>query len=104
MDGATELQVFLRVFLPMNWGVTTALAIITFIGAWNLLPLPFLVAQDEKMMTVTVGIAAVQDAYGVSYGRILGGLSWPRCRWRLPICSSSVGSRRAITLSAGIKG
>jgi multiple sugar transport system permease protein len=30
MDGATEFQLFFRVFLPMNWGVTTALAIITW--------------------------------------------------------------------------
>ena len=38
MDGANEFQLLFRVFLPMNWGVTTALAIITFIGAWNSLP------------------------------------------------------------------
>ena len=35
MDGATEFQLLFRVFIPMNWGVTAALAIISFIGAWN---------------------------------------------------------------------
>jgi multiple sugar transport system permease protein len=59
MDGANEFQLLFRVFLPMNWGVTTALAIITFIGAWNSFLWPFLAAQDETMMTVTVGITAV---------------------------------------------
>ena len=59
MDGANEFQLLFRVFLPMNWGITTALAIITFIGAWNSFLWPFLAVQNEKMMTVTVGIVAV---------------------------------------------
>ncbi len=104
MDGATELQVFLRVFLPMNWGVTTALSIITFIGAWNSFLWPFLVAQDEKMMTVTVGVSAVQDAYGVAYGRVLAGAVLAS----LPVALAYLFFQRrvtqAITLSAGIKG
>ena len=29
IDGAGEFQLFFRIYLPMNWGVTTALAIIT---------------------------------------------------------------------------
>lgn len=104
MDGATEFQLFHRVFLPMNWGVTTALAIITFIGAWNAFLWPFLVAQDEKMMTVTVGVAAVQDAYGVAYGRILAGAVLAS----LPVALAYLFFQRrvtqAIALSAGIKG
>lgn len=35
MDGATEMQLLFRLYLPMNWGITTALAINIFIGAWN---------------------------------------------------------------------
>lgn len=104
MDGATELQVFLRVFLPMNWGVTTALAIITFIGAWNSFLWPFLVAQDEKMMTVTVGVSAVQDAYGVAYGRILAGAVLASLPVALAYLLFQRRVTQAITLSAGIKG
>ena len=104
MDGATEFQLFYRVFLPMNWGVTTALAIITFIGAWNAFLWPFLVAQDEKMMTVTVGVAAVQDAFGVAYGRVLAGAVLAS----LPVALAYLFFQRrvtqAIALSAGIKG
>lgn len=104
MDGATELQVFLRVFLPMNWGVTTALAIITFIGAWNSFLWPFLVAQDEKMMTVTVGVSAVQDAYGVAYGRVLAGAVLASLPVALAYLLFQRRVTQAITLSAGIKG
>src|SRR5262245_16534481 len=46
IDGAHEFQLLFRVYLPMNWGVTTALAIITFIGAWNNFLWPFLAVQN----------------------------------------------------------
>ncbi len=66
----------------MNWGVTTALAIITFIGAWNTFLWPFLAAHhDEDVMTVTVGITQVRDAFGVTT-RDLAAPCWPACRWR----------------------
>jgi multiple sugar transport system permease protein len=104
MDGATEFQLLFRIFLPMNWGVTTALAIITFIGAWNSFLWPFLAAQDETMMTVTVGITAVQDAYGVAYGRVLSGAVLAGLPVALAYLLFQRRVTQAITLSAGIKG
>jgi len=104
IDGANEFQLLFRVFLPMNWGITTALAIITFIGAWNSFLWPFLAAQNEKMMTVTVGITAVQDTFGVAYARVLAGAVLAG----LPVAMAYLIFQRkvtqAITLSAGIKG
>ena len=41
IDGANEFQLLFRIYLPMNWGITAALAIITFIAAWNLFLWPF---------------------------------------------------------------
>ncbi len=104
MDGATEFQLLFRVFLPMNWGITTALAIITFIGAWNAFLWPFLAAQDETMMTVTVGITAVQDAFGVAYGRLLSGAVLAGLPVALAYLLFQRRVTQAITLSAGIKG
>lgn len=104
IDGANEFQLLFRVFIPMNWGVTTALAIITFIGCWNTFLWPFLAAQDEKMMTVTVGITAVQDTFGVAYARVMAGAVLAG----LPVSIAYLLFQRrvtqAITLSAGIKG
>ena len=71
IDGANEFQLLFRIYLPMNWGITTALAIITFIGAWNLFLWPFLAVSSEDKMNITVGITQVHDAFGVSYGRDL---------------------------------
>jgi multiple sugar transport system permease protein len=104
MDGATEFQLLFRVFLPMNWGVTTALAIITFIGAWNSFLWPFLAAQNERMMTVTVGITAVQDSFGVAYARVLAGAVLAGLPVALAYIIFQKRVTQAITLSAGIKG
>ena len=48
IDGATELQLLFRLYLPMNWGITTALSIIAFIGAWNAFLWPFLVTTIRE--------------------------------------------------------
>jgi multiple sugar transport system permease protein len=104
IDGANELQVLLRVYLPMNWGVTTALAIITFIAAWNLFLWPFLAVTTEDKMNITVGITQVNDAFGVQYARLLATAMLAA----LPVAMVYLIFQRRVTqaimLSAGIKG
>lgn len=104
VDGAGEFRLFMQIFLPMNWGVTTALAIITFIGAWNAFLWPFLVASTDRAMTVTVGIVQVHDAFGVQYARNLAGAVMAA----LPVALAYLIFQRRVTeavaLSAGIKG
>ena len=104
LDGASEFQIFRLVFLPMNWGVTTALAIITFIAAWNNFLWPFLVANSDRSMTVTVGITQVHENFGVQYARNLAGAVLAA----LPVALAYLAFQRRVTqaimLSAGIKG
>lgn len=104
IDGASEYQLFFKIFLPMNWGITTALAIITFIGAWNNFLWPFLAVTEQDMMNVTVGITQVHDAFGVQYARNLSGAVLAA----LPVALAYLLFQRRVTeaimLSAGIKG
>jgi multiple sugar transport system permease protein len=104
IDGATEFQLLWRLYLPMNWGITTALAIITFIAAWNQFLWPFLVTTTEPMMNVTVGIYQVTDAFGVKYARWLATATLAA----LPVAALYLIFQRQVTqaimLTAGIKG
>ncbi|HTN62592.1 MAG TPA: carbohydrate ABC transporter permease [Devosia sp.] len=104
LDNANEFQMFFKLYLPMNWGITTALAIITFIGAWNQFLWPFLSVTEENMMNVTVGITQVMDAFGVKYARDLGSAILAG----LPVAVVYLIFQRRVTqaimLSAGIKG
>ncbi len=104
MDGANDFQLLFRIFLPMNWGVTTALAIITFIGAWNAFLWPFLASKTEDVMTVTVGITEVQDAFGVYYARLLAGAVMAGLPVALVYLLFQRRVTQAIMLSAGVKG
>ena len=104
MDSASEFRMLFRVFLPMNWGVTTALAIITFIGAWNAFLWPFLAVTKAEAMNVSVGITQVTDAFGVQYARELAAAVMAG----LPVAVVYLIFQRRVTqaimLSAGIKG
>ena len=104
IDGASEFQLLFRIYLPMNWGVTTALAIITFIAAWNLFLWPFLAVSSEDKMNITVGITQVNDAFGVQYARLLATAMLAA----LPVAMVYLIFQRRVTqaimLSAGIKG
>ena len=76
IDGASHAQILFRIFLPMNWGVTAALAIITFIGAWNAFLWPFLAVTTTPMMNVAVAMGANFTALGENYlaASLLAGL------------------------------
>jgi multiple sugar transport system permease protein len=104
IDGANDFQLLFRIFLPMNWGVTTALAIITFIGAWNAFLWPFLASKTEPMMTITVGITEVQDTFGVQYARVLAGAILAGLPVAIVYLIFQRRVTQAIMLSAGIKG
>ena len=99
IDGAKHWQIFLKIYLPMNWGVTIVLAIIVFIGAWNAFLWPFLAVTKPEMMNVTVSIAQLRS-YGLSgvAAAIMAGL---------PVTITYLLFQRrvteAVTMSAGIK-
>ena len=100
IDGAKHWEIFFRIYLPLNWGITSALAIIIFIGAWNAFLWPFLVITKPELMNVTVG-ATQLGSYGVDglAAALLTGL---------PIAIVYLLFQRRVTeaimLSAGIKG
>ena len=100
IDGAREWEIFLRIYLPLNWGITAALAIIIFIGAWNAFLWPFLAVTRPEMMNVTVG-ATQLGSWGIDglAAALLTGL---------PIAIVYLLFQRkvseAMMLSAGIKG
>ncbi|WP_421726055.1 carbohydrate ABC transporter permease [Bauldia sp.] len=104
VDGANEFQVLFKIYLPMNWGITTALALVTYTATWNQFFWPFLVITQEPMMTVTVGITQVDDAFGVKYARDLA----VALLGAIPVALAYLIFQRRVTqaimLSAAIKG
>ena len=71
LDGASETQILFRIFLPLNWGVTWAMAIVVFIWTWNNFFWPFIIVSSTPMMTIPVGITQVESWYGIAYSRLM---------------------------------
>jgi multiple sugar transport system permease protein len=71
IDGAGEYRILFRIFLPLNWAITWALAIVLFIWAWNNFFWPFIIINSTPKMTIPVGITQVQSWYGIAYPRQL---------------------------------
>jgi len=104
LDGGGEYTMLFKIYLPLNWGVTTALAIITFIMAWNNFFWPFLIVTSEGMMTIPVGITQVNDAFGVAYARIMS----VALLAAMPVAVAYLIFQRRVTeavmISSGVKG
>ncbi len=104
LDGGGEYTILFKVYLPLNWGITTALAIVTFIGVWNSFFWPFLVITSEDMMTIPVGITQVTDAFGIAYARLMAVAMLAA----LPVVLAYLVFQRRVTeavmISSGVKG
>lgn len=55
LDGASEMQVFLKIMYPQAMPVLTAIAITTFIGCWNDYMTPYLYLPDKP--TIALGVS-----------------------------------------------
>ena len=105
LDGGGEYTLLFKVYLPLNWGITTALAIITFIGAWNNFLWPFLVidlgGHDDDPGRHHPGQRRLR--------RRLRPRSWRwRCSAAMPVAVAYLIFQRKVTeavmISSGVKG
>jgi multiple sugar transport system permease protein len=69
IDGANNFRILFNIYIPLNWSIIWAMAIITFIGAWNNFLWPFIVTSSTPMLTIPVGMTQVQSAYGVAFAK-----------------------------------
>ncbi|MDP9382863.1 MAG: carbohydrate ABC transporter permease [Chloroflexota bacterium] len=56
IDGASELQVFWRIMLPLATPGITSLAVFSFMGAWNSFLLPLIYMQREELRPLVLGL------------------------------------------------
>ncbi len=74
VDGAGELRIFARVFLPLCGPALATLGILTFLGSWNNFLWPLVVAQTEDTYTLPVALALYSTGQNsTQYGLLLAG-------------------------------
>ena len=74
VEGASLFQIFWHIYLPLAKPALAALAVFTFMGAWNdlLHPLIYLPADLHKT-TITVGLSLFQTQYGGKWTVLMAG-------------------------------
>ncbi len=79
LDGAREIQILLRIYVPISSGIVFAVGIVIFIASWNNFLWPLMVISSPNMMTIPVGLTQVQSEFGIHNASnmalaVLGGL------------------------------
>jgi multiple sugar transport system permease protein len=73
IDGASEWNIFRLVIVPMSTSALGALGTFAFIQAWGSFIWPLLIASNEKMFNMELGLAAFQFKFSVDYGPLMAG-------------------------------
>lgn len=66
LDGTSFLRTLFRVVLPMSWPTVVAFTLITIVTEWNSYLWPFLIASDESVAPLPVGLTQLQQNEGLT--------------------------------------
>jgi len=61
IDGAGEWRIFFRIILPMSRPILAVQVVLTFIAGWNSFLWPLIIAGDQKLYTLSVGVALLNQ-------------------------------------------
>ncbi|MBA3425204.1 MAG: carbohydrate ABC transporter permease [Rubrobacter sp.] len=73
IDGASRLQIFLRIILPLSKAPLATLAVLSFLVNWNDFLWPVYVLLSPNSLTLQPGLAILQGAYNTNYTVIMAG-------------------------------
>ena len=73
IDGCNELQVFIKVVLPLALPGIATLVILSFMGTWNDFLWPRIVTNTESLFTLPVGLAQLQMKNTSNEAQIMAG-------------------------------
>jgi raffinose/stachyose/melibiose transport system permease protein len=68
IDGANELQVLLRVVLPLSWPGLLTVALVSGLATWNEFFFAITFIQDNNLKPVTTSFLAFQSTYSQDWG------------------------------------
>ncbi|MBT2655232.1 carbohydrate ABC transporter permease [Bacillus sp. ISL-18] len=75
IDGATPWQTFIKIVVPNSKPVFATAAILTFVTHWSDFMWPLIVATDQSIQTVQIGIQYLFTDNNIQYGQIMAALT-----------------------------
>ncbi len=104
IDGCSSLGVLVRIILPNSIPAFVALGLYMFIFSWNEFFWSLIALQRPDLLTLPIGLKALQGAHDIKYGILLAGAFLAS----LPVLMVFLIFRqrviRGMTLTGGLKG
>ncbi|TXK81010.1 carbohydrate ABC transporter permease [Paenibacillus sp. N3.4] len=73
LEGASEFRAFFQIVLPISTSILAVQGILTFISGWNSFLWPLIIANDEKLYTLSVGLSLLKGQFGTNYALQMAG-------------------------------
>jgi multiple sugar transport system permease protein len=73
LDGASRLQIFYKVILPLSKPALATLALLSFLTNWNDFLWPLFVLFSPERLTLQPGLSTMQSAFTTDYATIMVG-------------------------------
>ncbi len=74
IDGASDLGFIFRILIPLSKPTIGALAVQSFLGAWNMYMWPLLITGSDRYRTVQIGISMLNSADSQSMLLMIAGV------------------------------
>lgn len=65
LDGAGEFRTFWQIVLPLSKPILAVQVVLTFISGWNSFLWPLIIASDQKLYTLSVGLSLLNQQLAV---------------------------------------
>ncbi|WP_028784423.1 carbohydrate ABC transporter permease [Thalassobacillus devorans] len=76
LDGAGEFYIFFRLITPIAKPIFAVQGILTFIAGWNSFLWPLIIANDESLYTLSVGLSLLQGQYANNFALQMAGAAF----------------------------
>ncbi|HLJ18930.1 MAG TPA: carbohydrate ABC transporter permease [Stellaceae bacterium] len=73
IDGASEWWILVRIIAPLSISAFSAIGIFAFIQAWAAFIWPLLIANDQRLFNMEVGLTAFQFKFSTDFGKLMAG-------------------------------
>lgn len=74
LDGCGNLRFIIKILMPLTKSAIGAMAVYTFINAWNMYMWPLLVTGSDAMRTVQIGIGMLDSTESQSMSMMIAGV------------------------------
>jgi len=73
VDGAGEWWTLVRVIAPLSGNALAAVGIFAFIQGWGIFIWPLLIANDQMLFNMELGLTAFQFRFSADTGKLMAG-------------------------------